>query len=302
MTRRDTALAALTSVIWGLAFVFIKFGLESFSAPQLVALRFIVACLPVLVLPRPAISWPMLILVGLTLFTGQFLLLFFAYAQGLPPGLASVTQQMQVFFTVLLAALFLRDVPSWRQVAGMTVAFLGLVLIGATTGGDLTFLALGLAIAGALSWAVGNVLVKRMGTVPMFSLVAWLSLIPPIPALLVAGLDHSVPSLWHALLVASWTSIVAVVYLGAVATALAYAIWGYLLARYPAASVAPFTLLAPCTGAIAAALIFGERYGAMRYAGMALILAGLVVTVMPVTRRSREHARFRAERPDGPRR
>lgn len=283
MTRRDTALAALTSVIWGLAFVCIKFGLESFSAPQLVALRFIVACLPVLVLPRPAISWSMLILVGLTLFTGQFLFLFFAYAQGLPPGVASVTQQMQVFFTVLLAALFLRDVPTRRQVTGMTVAFLGLALIGATTGGDLSILALGLALAGALSWAVGNVLVKRMGTLPVFSLVVWLSLIPPIPALLVSRLDHGVPSLWHALLGASWTSIVAVVYLGAVATVLAYAIWGYLLARYPAASVAPFTLLAPCTGAIAAALIFGERYSAMRYAGMALILAGLVVIVMPVT-------------------
>ncbi len=149
MTRRDTALAALTAVIWGLAFVFIKFGLESFSAPQLVALRFIVACVPVLVLPRPAISWSMLILVGHGSTVGQFLFLFFAYAQGLPPGLASVTQQTQVFFTVLLAALFLRDVPTWRQIAGMTVAFLGLALIGATTGGDLTIPALGLAITGA---------------------------------------------------------------------------------------------------------------------------------------------------------
>ncbi len=113
-----------------------------------------------------------------------------------------------------------------------------------------------------------------MGTIPVLSLVVWLSLIPPLPALLVSGLDHGVPSLWHAVLGASWTSILAVVYLGAVATVLAYAIWGYLLARYPAASVAPFTLLAPCTGAIAAALIFGERYSAMRYAGMALILGG----------------------------
>ena len=33
-------LAALTSVIWGLAFVAVKFGLESFSAPQLTTVRF----------------------------------------------------------------------------------------------------------------------------------------------------------------------------------------------------------------------------------------------------------------------
>ncbi|MGH8680420.1 MAG: hypothetical protein ACREVS_05575 [Burkholderiales bacterium] len=51
------ALAALTSVIWGLAFVFIEFGLESFSAPQLTALRFLIACLPVVFFPRPPIPW-----------------------------------------------------------------------------------------------------------------------------------------------------------------------------------------------------------------------------------------------------
>ena len=51
----------------------------------------------------------------MTLFTGQFLLLFFAFAQGMPPGLASVSQQMQAFFTVLLAAVFLGDAPTRRR-------------------------------------------------------------------------------------------------------------------------------------------------------------------------------------------
>ena len=52
MTRRDMALAALTSVIWGFAFVAVKIGLESFSAPQLTAVRFLIACLPVVLVPR----------------------------------------------------------------------------------------------------------------------------------------------------------------------------------------------------------------------------------------------------------
>jgi drug/metabolite transporter (DMT)-like permease len=45
MRLRDMGLAALTSVIWGFAFVTYKFGLESFSAPQLTAFRFLIACL-----------------------------------------------------------------------------------------------------------------------------------------------------------------------------------------------------------------------------------------------------------------
>jgi len=48
MKPTDAALAVLTSVIWGLAFVATKIALDSFSPPQLTALRFLIACLPAL--------------------------------------------------------------------------------------------------------------------------------------------------------------------------------------------------------------------------------------------------------------
>ena len=149
-------LAALVAAIWGLAFVATKIGLESFSPAQLTALRFLIACFPVLVLPRPNVSWVRLLLIGMTLFTGQFLFLFFAFTLGMPPGVASVTQQMQVFFTVMLAAIFLREIPTARQSVGMTVAFVGLASIGLSVDASLTWLGLGLALAGAASWAIGN--------------------------------------------------------------------------------------------------------------------------------------------------
>lgn len=272
-------LGGLTSVIWGVAFVAVKFGLDSFSAPQLTAVRFLIACLPAVIVPRPRLPWFLMVLIGLTLFTGQFLLLFFAYTRGLPPGLASVTQQTQAFFTVLLAAAFLRDLPTPRQWAGMAIAFTGLALIGLTVGRDLTPLGLGLGLGGALSWAIGNVLVKRAAGVPMLPLVVWASLIPPLPALAVSGLTDRGATLLEAASHASWLSFGAAVYLGAVATVVAYAIWGKLLQRYPAAVVAPFALLAPCAGIVASAVILGEVFGPARYAGMALILAGLAVAV-----------------------
>src|SRR5262245_13315401 len=281
MRPRDAALAALTSVIWGLAFVAVKLGLESFSPPQLTALRFVIASLPAILVRRPRVSWGSIGLIGLTLFTGQFLLLFFAYSQGMPPGLASVSQQMQAFFTVLLAAVFLGDVPTVRQCVGMATAFAGLLLIGLTTGADLRPMALGLALAGAFSWAVGNILVKRRANVPVFPLVVWASLVPPLPALLVSSVTGGAPPLVEALLRASWLSIAATVYLGVMATTLAYAAWGSLLQRYSTAVVAPFALLAPCTGVVSSALVFREVFSPVRYAGMALILGGLAVILLP---------------------
>lgn len=279
MRLRDALLAALTSVIWGLAFVATKLGLEGFSAPELTALRFLIACLPVFLIPRPRIPWSRLVLIGMTLFCGQFLLLFFAFEEGMPAGLASVTQQSQAFFTVLLAAVFLREIPSLRQCCGMTIAFAGLALIGFTVGADLTLAALGLALAGAFSWALGNVLVKQTADVPVLSLVVWASLVPPLPALLLSAIHDGHLPIVGALAGASWLSIGAALYLGTIATIVGYAIWGDLLQRYPAAVVTPFALLAPCAGVLSSALVFGEVFEPIRYAGMALVVAGLAIIV-----------------------
>jgi O-acetylserine/cysteine efflux transporter len=280
MPLRDMILAALTSMVWGFAFIATRVALDSFSAPQLTALRFLIAALPIIFVPRPRIAWSSLVTIGLTLFAGQFLLLFFAFAAGMPPGLASVSQQMQVFFTVLLTAIFLRDIPTARQCVGMAVAFAGLAQIGLTVGGDLTPIALGLALAGAFSWAVGNVLVKRHAEVPIFPLVVWCSLVPPLPSLLISSVYDS-RSLAAAVPGASWLSLAATLYLGTLTTIFGYAVWGRLLQRYPAALVAPFALLSPCTGIVASAALLGEIFTPLRYAGMAFILVGLTVIVLP---------------------
>lgn len=284
MRARDAALAALTSTIWGLGFVAGALALQGFSPPQLTAARFLIACLPALLVPRPRMPWVSLILVGLTLFTGQFLLLFFALEHGLPPGVASVSQQLQAFFTVLLAAVFLRDLPTRRQCIGMTMACAGLAVVGWTVGGDLTLSGLGLGLGAAFSWAIGNVLVKRAAGVPVFPLVIWSSLVPPLPAMLVSSLTDREAGLLEAARHATWLSLGAVVYLAAFATVLAYASWGYLLRRYSTAAVVPFALLAPCVGVVSSALVFGEVFSATRYLGMALILAGLAVIVLPAGR------------------
>ena len=252
------------------------------TAAQLTAVRFLIAAVPVLFIARPKVPWHRLLLIGLTLFAGQFLLLFLAFRFGMPPGLASVTQQSHVFLTVLLAALFFREQPTVRQSTGMTLAAAGLAMVALTVGADLPAAALALALLGALSWAVGNLLLKRVQGVPMFDLVVWCSLVPPIPMLLLSALWGEAP-LIATITRASWTALGGALYLGAAATSV-YAIWGGLLSRYPAAAVAPMALLAPVTGVVASALVFSERFTATRYAGMALILAGLAVIILPATK------------------
>jgi O-acetylserine/cysteine efflux transporter len=289
MRIRDMGLAVLTAVIWGFAYVTYRFGLESFSAAQLTVMRFLFACLPVFFVPRPKVGWPIIVLIGLILFAGQFLLLMLAYALDMPAGLGSVTQQIQAVLTVALAAIFMREFPRVREGIGMVVAFAGLGLIALTVGGDLKPAALALAVAAATCWAIGNVLVKRTGDEPVFALMVWASLVAPWPVLAFSYAVDPQPSLIHAITHASWLSLAVAFYVGVPSTLLAYGLWSYLLQRYPAATVAPFSLLVPATGIISSALILGEQFSPLRLAGMALILAGLTVIVWPA--KSRRGAR-----------
>ena len=273
-------LALLVAVLWGVAFVATRIGLDELSPAQLAIARFAIAAAPVLVVARPRVPWPAIIAVGLTLFAGQFMFQFFGIAAGMPPGLASVVVQSQALFTIALAALFLGERPTSRQVTGVVIGAAGLAAIAMTIGGELSATALLLTLGSPVSFAVGNLLLKRLPTAAPFGLVAWLSLVPPIPALAVGSMLHG-PHAVADVASLSWRGVVAALYLGAVATTLAYAMWGALLRRYPTALVAPFALLVPFVAAASSAAVFGERFGGLRLAGMALVLCGLAVIVVP---------------------
>lgn len=287
MAPRHIALAVFVTVIWGFNFVVVRYGLDHYPPLLLTALRFLVAGLPALFVPRPNLPLGQLLAMGAVWFLAQFALLFLAIDNGMPPGLASLTMQAQAFFTILVAALMLGEQPSRRQMAGSAVAFCGLVLIGASVGGDMTYAGLILALLGALSWSLGNVMVRKAPPVDMFALVVWLSLVPPLPAFALSLWLEGWPAISFALLHPTWEGFGTIAYQVLGGTFLGFGIWGWLLKRYPASLVAPFSLLVPLTGTVSAALVLGERFPPLRFAGMALILAGLLVIALPRMRRGR---------------
>src|SRR5258705_11605817 len=115
MATFHVVLALLVAVIWGLAFVATRIALDVVSPPQLTALRFLVAAVPALWLARPPVPWGALIVAGLFLFAGQFLLQVFGITLGMPPGLASIMIQTQAPFTIVLSAIILDQPPSARH-------------------------------------------------------------------------------------------------------------------------------------------------------------------------------------------
>src|SRR3954454_14593892 len=143
MDLRHSLLATLVATIWGFNFVVIEWGMHDVPPLLFVALRFTAVVVPaVFLVPRPSIAWQTVVAVGLLMSLGQFGLLYTSMHLGMPPGLAALVLQAQVVFTVLIAAAWLRERPSVRQVSGILVACAGLVVVGIGRGGHVPLLAL----------------------------------------------------------------------------------------------------------------------------------------------------------------
>lgn len=279
MSPKDLLIATVVIFAWGVNFVVIKLGLHGVPPMLLGALRFALAALPAIFVKRPQIPMRWLFAYGLTISLGQFALLFYGMYVGMPAGLASLVLQAQAFFTLIFASMFLGERIRAANVAGLLIAAAGLALIGMRGGHAMTITGFLFTLAAAAMWALGNIVTKRMGKVDLLSLVVWGSLIPPLPFLALSLIFEGAARIESSLATIPLISIFAILYLSFIATIVGYSLWGKLLARYPAGSVAPFSLLVPVIGLASAALFLGEGLNSAQVAGAALVMAGLVVNV-----------------------
>jgi O-acetylserine/cysteine efflux transporter len=274
MKPADLCIAVMVAVIWGLAFVASRIALDEFSPELMTTLRFAIAALPCLFVRRPKVSWPLLIAISFTLFLGQFLAQAFAIADGVPVGLSSVIVQSQALFTIAFAALVFRELPTPMQTVGIGIATMGLLLICGTVGYDFSVGAFAIIMICPVSFAIGNLLLRRANGVRMFDLFA------AIPLLALTLVTNGPQPTWHALAHMSLTGLVCMLVLGAISTSIAYWLWGRLLRDYPAAQVVPFALLVPFVGSAASSLVFGETFGPLRLAGMVTVIGGIAVMLL----------------------
>jgi len=280
MKPTDVSLAVMVAVIWGLAFIASRIALDEFSPALMTALRFAVAAVPCLFVRKPDVSWPLLIAISGTLFLGQFLAQAYGIAHGVPVGLTSVVVQSQALFTIGFAVLAFREMPTPMQAIGIGVASIGLLMICGTVGYDFSAGAFAVLMISPVSFAIGNLLLRQARNVPMFDLFAWLCLVPPLPLLALALVTDGAQPTWRSLIHMSPTGLACMLALGTVSTSFAYWLWGRLLRDYPAAQVVPFALLVPFVGAAASTIVFGERFGPLRLAGMVIVVCGIAVMLL----------------------
>ena len=291
MKRRDLILALLVVIVWGANFTVIKLGLAGLPPMLLVALRYTFAAVPaIFFVKRPDIGWKYIIAYGMAVGVGQFSCLFYAMNIGMPAGTSSVILQSQVFFTLIFAAVLLKEHLRIFHALGVIISAIGLFFISGNIGsGQMSSLPLGalfLTLLAAAFWGISNIIVRFASkqaaaqgkTIDMFGLVVWSSLVPPLPLFIFALILDSPETLLNILLGLSGQSIFAILYLSFLATLFGFGLWSFLLSKYPAGKVAPLSLLVPITGLITARTVLGEQLMPIQWLGCGIIILGLITS------------------------
>ncbi|NAW85567.1 EamA family transporter [Photobacterium halotolerans] len=280
MKSRDMVIALLVVVIWGVNFSVIKIGLETLPPILFSALRFAVVAVPaVFFIPFPKTSVWNVLGVGVFLGVLKFGLLFIAMKADASAGLSSLILQAQVFFTIGLSVLLYKEMVSRYQALGILVAVAGFGLFFLDADGNITAMGLMMILAAAFCWAIANTIMKRMQGVNLLHFMVWVSVVPPLPLLLISYFTETAQPL-DVLLAATSDTWLALLYVSYISTLLAFALWGHLLKSYPAATVTPFALLIPVVGMFTSTLVLNERMTETEMAGAGLIFLGLTCCIL----------------------
>ena len=180
----------------------------------------------------------------------------------------------------LIQALTSRQAPPRVWWAGTLLAVTGVALLLAENGMDQPFDAfgLGLCLLTGLSYACYTLLSQKLVLqAPPATVTLWTFSVAAVIALPAAAL-MAPPLVATA---AGWTLFL---YLGLVATGLAYLLFSHALRHLSASTCVTLALAEPLTAFVLAIVFLGERPGLTAFAGLLLLLAGLVVVLWTESR------------------
>jgi O-acetylserine/cysteine efflux transporter len=281
MAFHHLLMALAVPVIWGMGLVFAKAALDFFPPILLVAFRFGVTALALVWFVKP--PWHLMgkiMVISMVSVVIQYSFTFTALKH-LDASVTVLFIQAEVPILILLGAVFLGERPSRRKLAGIALTFIGVILIAGDPQLKGAYQPLFLLLVGVTTWAIGQVMIRQLGEVGGFTLIAWVAIVST-PQLFLASWvledNH-----WQLIREANWVVWGTVVYLGLVMTALGYGLWYHLLGRYPVNQVAPFLLLLPVTSVIGSVVVLDETLSLPVAMGGAVVIAGVAFIVLEKT-------------------
>jgi drug/metabolite transporter (DMT)-like permease len=278
MSQRAWVLFLLSSVIWGVPYLFIKIAVDAGLHPAFVAWSRI-ALAGLLLVP---LAWHRGALRGLRgrrwVILGyaacEVALPFVLIAAGERYITSSLTAILIATMPLMVALLSMRLVPADRpggsRMAGLAIGFGGVVaLLGVDVAGQPgEMFGAGLVLLATLGYAIAPILVSRyladldpLGPVAASLTVASIALLPGALA-------------WPPLRMPGPGALASIAVLGIVCTALGLVVFFRLITEVGPARASVITYVNPVVAVVVGVVALAERLGAMSIAGLLLILGG----------------------------
>ena len=278
MNAKDLLIALFVPLSWGLGFVAAKAGLGHFPPLLLMSLRFFISSILIVwFLPIPKEYLLKIFYISLVSATLQYGLTF-SGLKILDTSTAALLVQTEVVFGIITAAIFLKEIPTKKQLLGIVIACSGTIILLGTPSVEGKALGASLVLSGAFCWSLGQVMVRGLnGKVGGFTLICWIGIFCSpqmfIMSLLIDG--NPIPIIISASII-NWLTIL---YLGIVMTILGYGAWFYIISKHAMPVAMPFLLLIPVSAIIGAMIFFGEVPSLeVMFGGFIIILGiGLII-------------------------
>ncbi len=268
--------AILTSAIWGSNFVITKMGLQDLPPILFTCLRYTLVMFPlVFFIKKGNLSWKLILQVGTTLGICTFTLAFIGIQLGVNAGITSLIMQFQIIFTLALSAILLRDTPNKAQIIGSLIAVFGIFILIYESSQSATLVGVLFVIAGAFFSGLTKIVMKKGGNYNAFSLMIWMSIVPPIPLLLLSLIFET--GQMEAIVNVSYKGVTALMFNAFVSTVLGFGLIGYLIRLYSPNQIAPFAFLVPVFGLLFGFIFFNETLGYLSVGACILIFVGLAL-------------------------
>jgi drug/metabolite transporter (DMT)-like permease len=270
--------------IWGGAFIFITVALDDFGPISIAAWRVGLGAIVLLAIalligqgfPRKAGEWRMIVIVGCLNSAIPFFLISWGQ-QFISSAESALLMAMGTFFTLFVSHFSSTDERiNMPRALGVSVGFLGVLVL---VFWDISAVGLG-ALAGqsavmlaGCSYATSSVVSRRLTHLPMIStsaatmLSASLYMVP-----LAFLLEDPLPSR------VADTSLIAIAYLGVVATALAMTLRFFIIRANGAVFMSLVGYLVPLFGVLWSGLYFADAIKPQTLVSLSLILLGIAIT------------------------
>ena len=270
---------ALFVLLWSSGFVTAKYGLPYADPFIFLSVRILIAAILLFILAR-LLKMPIRIgraaiarssLIGFFLHACYLGGVFYSIAQGLPAGVAAVVTSLQPVLVSIFAVKVLGEQLRIRQVAGLLIGFVGVVLVlGPSIDAQIPSAAIMAILVALIGSTTATLLQKKLGAdIPLISGTAYQYLFSGCILGIIAVTTQETTIIWTLRFTIAFIWLILVLSVGAVLLLL------WLLNSGSAAKVSSLLYLVPPVAAVEAFFLFGEKVNTQGFLGIGVTALGV---------------------------